>query len=254
MKLVGVLCARAASTRLPGKVLKDLCGAPMLERIIERVRAASGLDALVVATTTRPDCDPIEALARRLGCAVFRGSEEDVLGRVRQAGRAAGADAVVELNGDCPFLDPEVIDRIAGAYRSGDYDVVSNGIERTYPMGLYVKAIRQASLDQAVRDTDDPYYHEHVGLYFYAHPEKFRITNILAPRDCYDPLLRLTVDTPEDFELTRRLYEALHRPGRVFGLREVLAYLREHPQLRQLNAHVAGKVQFKIYPVENYAA
>jgi spore coat polysaccharide biosynthesis protein SpsF len=241
MRIVATIQARMRSSRLPGKVLLPVVGKPLLELMIERLRRVSALDAIVVATTVDASCDPIEALARRLGVGCFRGSEEDVLDRVLQAARAAGADLIVETTGDCPLIDPLTVQRVVESFLAHEVDYCSNILTRTYPRGMDVQVFPTTVLEEVARLTGDQADREHVSLYIYEHPERFRLLNVESglPREAAE--LRLTVDAPEDFELIKAIYEALYPADPAFGLREILALFAQRPGLRELNRHVLQK-------------
>jgi spore coat polysaccharide biosynthesis protein SpsF len=226
------------SSRLPGKVLLEAAGKPLLEHMVERLRRARTLDAIVIATTDEAASDPIVALAERLGVGCFRGSEDDVLGRVLGAAQAHQADVIVETTGDCPLIDPAVLDLVVGRFHAGGVDYCSNTLERTYPRGLDVQAFPTAVLAEVAGLTDEPADREHVSLYIYEHPERYRLRSVVSGRPELGDL-RLTVDTPEDYALIRAIFEALH--PRDFGLQDVLDLLERSPELRELNRHVQQK-------------
>lgn len=241
MKIVCFIEARCTSTRLPGKVLLPILGKPMLELMIERLRRARTLDGLVIATTDRPTDDPIEALGRRLGVGVFRGSEEDVLGRVLGAAQAFGADVIVETTGDCPLIDPALVDKVVADFRIGGADFVSNSLAYTTPIGTDVRVFTTVALAEINRLSQDPSDHEHVSLHFWEHPEKYRLRNVRTELPAEVTQLRLTVDTLDDFELVRAVYEALYPQQPDFTLAAVLTFLAQHPQLARSNQHIQQK-------------
>ena len=233
--------ARMRSTRLPGKVLLPLLGRPLLERMIERLRRARRADVIVVATTTNPADDPIVALADSIGVASYRGSELDVLARVLEAARSVGADLIVETTADCPLIDPGVVDQLIQTFGANQVDYCANVLRPTYPRGLDVQVFPTRVLAEVANLTTDPADREHVSLYIYEHPDRYRLLNVASglPDDLAD--LRLTVDTPEDFELVTRVYEALY-PGKPdFGLADLATLFAARPDLRAINQHVRQK-------------
>ncbi len=240
-RIVITIEARMLSSRLPGKVLRPILGRPMLALMIERLRLVEKAAAIIVATTTDPSCDAIEALARELGVGCFRGSEDDVLDRVLQAARAADADVIVETTGDCPLIDPAVIGTVIDAFLAGGADYVGNVLRPTWPRGMDVQVFPRAVLERVAQLTNDPADREHVSLYIYEHPEIFRLRNVESglPADAAD--LRLTVDTPEDFELVTHVYEALYRENPHFGVAAILALFARHPELPEINRAVRQK-------------
>ena len=240
-RIVITIEARMLSSRLPGKVLRPILGRPMLALMIERLQRVKNVAAIVVATTVDPSCDPIETLARELGVSCFRGSEDDVLDRVLQAARAAEADLIVETTGDCPLIDPAVIDVMIADFLAGGADYVANILQPTWPRGMDVQVFPRAVLERVAQLTNDPADREHVSLYIYEHPETFRLRNVVSglPADVAE--LRLTVDTREDFALVTRIYEALYVGNPRFGMMEILALFAEHPDWREINRAVQQK-------------
>ncbi|HLM69346.1 MAG TPA: glycosyltransferase family protein [Longimicrobium sp.] len=241
MHIVCFIEARMRPTRLPGKVLMPLLGRPMLERMIERLRRARTLDGIVVATTDGEADQPIADLARRLGVGCFRGSEEDVLARVLGAARAHGADVIVETTGDCPLHEPAIIDKVVADFRLGGADFVSNILPYSTPRGTDCRVFTTDALDAINRTSDDPADHEHVSLHFWEHPEKYRLRNVATELPPEAAELRLTVDTPADFELVRRVYEALYPANPAFTLWDVLELMRREPELARINQDVRQK-------------
>lgn len=211
-KVVAIIQARMTSTRLPGKVLADIHGKPMLERMLDRVRRARSLDEIIVATTVNATDDPVVELGRRLGVRVFRGDEADVLGRYRAAAREASADVVVRLTADCPMIDPAVVDQAVAMFLEGDWDYLSNSRVRTYPDGLDVEVFTRDALERAAREARHPQLREHVTLYINGRYKDlpcgtFRVGDMAYERDLSH--LQWSVNTAEDLERVRRLFAAL---------------------------------------------
>ncbi len=240
-RIVATIEARMTSTRLPGKVLKEAVGKPMLELMIERLARAPSLDGIVVATTSNATDDPIEALARRLGVGVWRGSETDVLQRVLDAARHHKIDVIVETTGDCPLIDPVLVEDCVRTYRAANVDYVSNVLERSYPVGMDTQVFAASVLADVARRTDDPADREHVSLYIYRHPEIYSLRNVPAPPALARPDLALTLDTPEDYAMIASVFEALYPRNSAFTLADVLALLDRRPDIAALNAHVRRK-------------
>lgn len=233
--------ARMRSERLPGKVLAPVAGRPLLELMVERLRRVRLADDIVIATTMDSSCDGIAQLASQIGVGCFRGSEEDVLDRVLLASREARAELIVETTGDCPLLDPATVDRVIGAFLSSDVDYCSNTLRRTYPRGMDVQVFPLRVLDEVARSTSDPVDREHVSLYIYEHPERFRLMNIESGLSPGAEDIRLTVDTPQDLQLVRQVFERLLPRRRDFDLADIMALLRQHPELLAINASVRQK-------------
>lgn len=231
---IAIIQARVGSTRLPGKVLADLCGRPLLAQVIERAKLIRGLDRVVVATTTAERDRPLLELAGRCGAEAFSGSEEDVLDRYYRAAQSFGAETVVRLTADCPLLDPEVSGRVLARFRQGDVDYASNCRPPTFPNGLETEVFSFAALERAWSEAVLTSEIEHVTPYIWKRPQSFRLANVTSPVDL--SALRWTVDEPQDLEFVRAVYGRLHREGAPpFGLAEVLALLEREPGLSNIN-------------------
>jgi spore coat polysaccharide biosynthesis protein SpsF len=243
MRIVSTIEARMASTRLPGKTMRKILGRPMLELLIERLKRARKVDEIVVATTVNPEDEVIIKLAERVGVKWFRGSSEDVLDRVLRAAKAHKGDVIVEMTGDCPLLDPEIVDTMVTKFLAGKgkYDYVANIIKRTYPRGLDTQVFPVAVLEEVSHLTQDPADRENVSLYIYEHPEKYRLLNVEAPPELARPDLRLTVDTEEDLRLTREIYSALFPGKPAFTTLDVIKLIDANPALAMVNVHVQQK-------------
>ncbi|HXG87648.1 MAG TPA: aminotransferase class III-fold pyridoxal phosphate-dependent enzyme [Vicinamibacterales bacterium] len=229
MKAVAIIQARMASTRLPGKILVDLAGKPLLLRVVERVRRARTLDQVVVATTSSPADDEVETFCTANDIPCFRGSEEDVLDRYYQAARAHHADIVVRITGDCPLIDPAVIDRVVAAYRPADDDYVANVFRYTWPDGLDTEVFGFHALERAWRDATKPSEREHVTSYLRT-SGSFRTRSVENEIDLSSRNYRWTVDDPVDLEFVRDVYGRLASQPE-FGFEEVVMLLEKSPAL-----------------------
>lgn len=239
---IAVIQARSGSRRLPGKVLIDIAGQPMLARVVARARRAETLDRVVVATTTDPDDDPVARLCAERGYPCYRGSTHDVLDRYYQAAHAFGAGVIVRLTGDCPLIDPDLIDRTVRAFQASGVDFAANRLpppwERTYPIGLDVEVCSLAALTRAWEEATAPHQREHVMPYLYEEPGRFRVLTI--EHDCDLGNLRWAVDTREDLHLVREIYR--HFDGSSdFSWQAVLALIEANPALAAINAGVSHK-------------
>lgn len=247
MSVVAVIQARMTSTRLPGKVLMEVRGKPMLGYQIERVARAKRLDRVVIATTTNATDDPIAAFARQAGIGLHRGSEQDVLGRVAEAAQTSLPTGVpktiVRLTADCPLIDPGLIDAVVACLTDSvpPVDYASNAIPRSWPIGLDVEAMTFEALMQADLEATDPYDREHVTPFLYRQPDRFRLGHVPSP----EPLAqhRWTLDERSDFELLSAILTALYPSKPDFGYRDVLDLLADRPDLARLNAGVAQKTR-----------
>ena len=221
-RILTILQARMSSSRLPGKVMRPLLGQPMMARQIERLHRARHLGRLVVATSIGLEDDVVAAETQRLGADSFRGSLLDVLDRYAQALAAFGpADHVVRVTADCPLTDWTVFDQVVEHHLACGADYTSNTVDRSYPKGLDVEIVRADLLALAAAEGQDPYEREHVTPFFYRRPERFQIEQLVqSPRL---DALRWTVDTPDDFTFTTRVYEALHAAKPDFLSDDILA-------------------------------
>jgi spore coat polysaccharide biosynthesis protein SpsF len=241
LRIVVTVEARMRSTRLHGKVLKPILGRPSLEIMVERLKRAKH-DEIVIATAVDPSCDPIEELAYKLKVGCYRGSEEDVLDRVLKAAREARADLIVEMTADCPIVDPATINQVIEPfYRDKDLDYVTTGLQHTFPTGMGAQGFPLSVLEEVARLTDDPVDHEHVSLFIYKHPELFKILNVCSDLPSHTADYRLTVDTPEDFELIKWIYGTLYPTNPNFTLRDVVNLLDRNQELAKLNSHIQQK-------------
>lgn len=242
MKTVIIVQARMTSSRLPGKVLKPVLGKPLLEYQIERLQQVKLANEIVIATTTNNTDQPIIDLCDRLAISTFRGPELDVLARYYAAATLYAADVIVRVTSDCPLIDPSVIDRVIQFYLDHDdsYDYVSNCLERTYPRGMDTEAFSYQALQQADSEAVAEPDREHVTPFIHRQPQRYRLRNVGYSTD--QSHYRWTVDTVEDFELIRRILEALHPRQPHFTLEDCLLLLAQHPDWSMLNAHIEQKL------------
>jgi spore coat polysaccharide biosynthesis protein SpsF len=242
MRRVAIVQARMGSTRLPGKVLADLAGAPMLQRQLERLARCERLDEVVLATTAAPADDPVAALAARLGLRAHRGPGADVLARYAGAAREARAELVVRLTADCPLVDPKATDAVVAALetRRSACDYASNVLERHLPRGLDTEALWRDVLERVDRLARSPAAREHVTAFIHAErPDLFALHAVRGPEDAAD--LRWTVDTPADLAMVRRLFAELGLAEAPRPAAEVIAWVRAHPEVASMNGHVEQK-------------
>lgn len=218
------------STRLPGKVLADVVGKPMLYHVVNRARRVKGLDSIVVATTHRPQDDAVERICTEIGSPCFRGSDDDVLDRYYQAAKAFGARVIMRITSDCPLLDPEVSHAVLTRFCRGDVDYASNIQPPTFPDGLDTEIFSFAALEQSWREATLASEREHVTPYMWKNPEKFRLANVTHSPDL--SAYRWTVDEAQDLEFVRSVYRSVGRS--VFGIGEVIHILGLYPEVGRL--------------------
>ncbi len=231
MSTVAILQARMTSSRLPGKVMLDLHGAPMIQRQLERINRATLLDTIVVATSTDPSDDALAAFVSGLGFEVERGPLDDVLARYVQVIDQMAPEVVVRLTADCPLTSPSVIDSVIDGFRSGDFDYFSNTLQPTFPDGLDVEVVRSSVLTWVNSNSSDAHEHEHVTLGVYRRPEQFRVGNLTS--DINHSSLRWTVDNSDDLKFVRNVYAELFDENSDFEYEDVLALLERQPELNR---------------------
>ncbi|MBI5240021.1 MAG: NTP transferase domain-containing protein [Elusimicrobia bacterium] len=242
MKVIASIQARMGASRLPGKVLKDICGKPMLLWQVERLRRCRLLNDILIATTTSAADDRIVEFCKDHAVACYRGPENDVLGRIAGLIREHRPDVHVELFGDSPLPDAELVDEVVSAFLkdSRALDCLTNSRKTTYPPGQEVIVYAAAALLEADRLTaaDDP-LREHSSFNVLRRPEVFRIRDLEAPPRYRHPDVYLEVDTPEDLELIRAVVGHFAALGQgYFSLAQILDFLRERPELARINARV----------------
>jgi len=241
VKRIIAVQARMTSSRLPGKVLLDVAGRPMLAQQLRRLKQCREAEDIVIATTVNPADDPLAELARKEGVGVVRGSESDVLERFLRLTRETKADVVVRITADCPLICPDETDRVITAL-TGELDYAANVLQRTYPRGLDTEAMHADVVERMNRLAHSEFAREHVTTFIrLEQPQLFRCCSVVDESGNNSDL-RWTVDVPEDLRLVRALYQALNLGTQFVGYRDILAYVRAHPELSQLNAHVAQKL------------
>lgn len=232
--VVAIVQARMGSSRLQGKVLKEILGKPMLWHLVNRLKWSKLIDKIVVATTVNDRDKPILKLAEELGIDSFAGSEEDVLDRYYQAANSYNADTIVRITADCPLIDPELVDKVIGHYLENidRLDYVHSGIG--YPDGIVETAVCSfTALEKAWREARLASEREHVTAYIWKNPQIFRIATVENEKDLSH--MRLVVDHKEDFQLVTEIFQSLYKEGEIFHLNDILDLLSKRPELLELN-------------------
>ena len=244
MKTVLIVQARMTSTRLPGKVLKPVLGKPLLSYQIERLSRVKLADELVIATTTNETDQPIIDLCIKLKTPYSRGSENDVLARYYWAAKEYNADTVVRVTSDCPVIDPGVVDKIIHYYnvRRPLYDYVSNTLDRSYPRGMDTEVFSADVLKEIFLEAVAPADREHVTPFIYKNPERYKLANVTNNSD--ESRHRWTVDTVEDYELIKKIIEALYPKNPNFLMDDILRLFESHPDWFLINSHIEQKPVF----------
>ena len=240
-RVVAILQARLQSSRLPGKIMADICGRPMVAHILNRLKATPGIDRVVLAVP-RDDFAMLRPVAEQNGAEIHPGPSDDVLKRFYSTASRFEAPYLVRATADNPLIDPYMLARCVQECLSGRWDIVGcrglplGAAAETFPSGLLELLNRCGKLD---------YHREHVTSYIYENKKEFRIKRLNAPRRLKAPDLRLTVDAPEDLFLIRRVYEKLYQPGGLVRLEEAIDFLRNNPELASLNSHVRQRTWTK---------
>lgn len=234
IKTLAIVQARMGATRLPGKVLADICGVPMLRHLLDRLKAVPTIDDLVVATTTNPEDDVLAAWLANAGVACYRGSSDDVLDRFVQAATGRHAELIVRVTADDPLKDPGIISQVINVLKADpSLDYASNTIEPTWPEGLDIEVVRLEALLRAHREATLKSDREHVTTYIWNRPEIFKLRNLSWHRNLSH--WRWTVDKPADLELMRRIL-ARFADKPLVDYREIVDWIERHPELLEINS------------------
>lgn len=241
MQAVAIIQARMGSTRLPGKVMLSLDGGYVIEHDILRAQASAEVEHVVVATTFHPQDDIVAHYAKAAGANVYRGSQDDVLGRIHSAAEQYNADIIVRLTGDNPFVEPELVSEVVRRVRNG-VDYASNKIDRTWPVGVDAEAFTMESFDYVESVARAPHHREHVTPYYHEHAEKFDIENITADEVYGEKLLhsvdniRMTLDEMSDYIVYHRIYNEVDYDNFI-DVREAIEYILDN-NLQVINKNV----------------
>lgn len=238
--IVAIVEARMTSSRLPGKHLLRANGKPMLQHLVERLRRVSLINKIVIATTINPADDELVNFAKDVGVDFYRGSELDVMGRVVEAGEAFAADVICEVTGDCPIIDPELVEQLIQTFLENDAVYVNNG-RHGLPDGMGAQVFYLSALKQSAEMTRDPLDREHVTLHIRRHSELFPSIRLVAPKSLRWPELGLTLDELDDYKLLKRIIEYFGVTNPYFSCAEAIQLLRENAVWLDINQHVKRK-------------
>ncbi|MGO9388420.1 MAG: cytidylyltransferase domain-containing protein [Methanobacterium sp.] len=247
MRIGVIIQARSASTRLPGKVLKNLpwnSEVTVLGQVIRRCKQSNELDLIIVATTMDSADEAIVDIAMGENVPCFRGSRSNVLERYYKAANEYGLDVIVRVTSDCPCVDPGIIDDLIVKHLESDCDYTSNTLVRTFPVGLDVEVFNFDALRKCLTYTLDDLDREHVTRFIYTHPDIFRIRNIEAVEDYYAPEIRVTLDTGEDYMLLSAVYDYLYERDKFFDTGDIISLFKFKPWLHFINGKVLSKKVF----------
>ena len=247
VRIGAVIVARMNSSRFPGKSMADIAGRPSLEWLISRAGKSRFVRKICIATTYDVSDQPIENLANQVGVQCIRGSENDVLGRVLEAARCTDLDIVIHLTGDCPLIDPDIIDDVVELFFREGADYAKNfqwgenaDPALNFPNGLDVEVFRTKALAEVDRLTTDPWLREHVTEPLYTWPQ-FKAVTLRAPLELARPDIRMCLDTREDFELIKTIFENLCHTNEHFSAQDIIRFLDNHPDLLELNKDISQK-------------
>lgn len=227
------------STRLPNKVLKDLCGRPVLWHVVERLKYCKHVSDIVIATTILPEDDAIQKFCEENNIKFSRGSSDNVLSRYYEAAKEFNAETIIRITSDCPVIDPVLLDEMITEFNKENVDYMSNSLERTFPRGLDAEIFSFASLEKSYKEASLQYELEHVTPYIYRHPELFSLKNFAHDKDY--SFHRWTLDTEEDFELISEIYKELYKEGELFLWKDILKLFEIKPELIEINKHIEQK-------------
>jgi spore coat polysaccharide biosynthesis protein SpsF len=238
MKILAIIQARMGSERLPGKVIKSIMNKPMIIYTLERLKKSRYIDEIILATSSLDKDNKLEDVAVSYGFNVFRGEENNVLKRYKEANDMHNGDIIIRITGDCPFIDPLIVDEVICYYLINNFDYVRLDVPDSFIRGFDVEVFSKASLENTYSSAIDEQYKEHVTLYMYKHPEKFKV-GYFKGTDFYNKNYRLCVDTPEDFEVVKKIYE--HFNDEYVSSKAVVKYLDENPQIACINLDIIQK-------------
>ena len=244
MSVNAIIQARCGSTRFPNKVFALIDGKPLLWHVVNRLKYATKIDDIIVATTISEKDDKIEEWCKENNVHCFRGSEENVLNRYYSASEAFPSDYVVRITADDPFKEPKVIDAVVTKLMEEGYDHVTNNLPPSFPEGLDCEAFKKSALDRSEREAETAFEREHVTQYIYHHPEIFKIGNVSNPENL--SYLRWTVDKDVDFEMVKAVYAHRNPANKgILLMDEILDILKANPEIEKINSEVERSAMYK---------
>ena len=238
-KIVAIIQVRMTSTRLPGKVLMDIEGKPMIWHVINRLKFSKELDDVILAISNKRESDILEKFAKNNSIKYFRESEEDVLLRYYKTAKKFKVDVIVRITSDCPLIDPKIIDMVIQKYLNSGTDYASNTLERTFPKGLDVEVLNFNTLEESYQKAKEYYEREHVTPYIYKNPKKFRLINVKNKNNL--SYMRWVVDEKKDLEFIREIYKKIYLKKKIFYMKDIAAILGKYPKLMKINEKVKQK-------------
>ncbi|MBN1824457.1 MAG: glycosyltransferase family protein [Endomicrobiales bacterium] len=236
MKITAIIQARMGASRLPGKVLMDMVGKTVLERVIERVKLSKMVNEVVVATTVNEKDRKIIALCGKIGVPCFPGSEDDVLDRFYQAAKSYGPDHIVRITSDCPLMDSHIIDDVVRLHLAEKSDYTSNTLEETYPDGEDVEIFTFNALEKAWREAKLQSEREHVTPYIWKNSSVFKLS--VKKNEINLSGKRWTLDEERDYAFIKRIYEELYPGNPNFGIKEIAEYIKNNKNVESINSEI----------------
>ena len=240
MKIAAIVEARMSSSRLPGKVLLKANNKPMLEHLIDRLKSIKLIESIIIATTLNPSDDIICDLAKKNKIFYFRGSENNVLERVVKASNYYDPKIIVQITGDCPIIDPNIVDQIVMIYLENKCDYVGNSHIRSYPDGMDVQVFSKRNLLKSYSMARKKLEFEHVTLNMRMNPKIFKPLHVIAPKNIFWPELGLTLDENEDYKLLKKIIEYFPKKY-LFTCLEVVNLLKKNKKWIKINQHIKRK-------------
>jgi len=238
-KTIVIIQARMGSTRLPNKVMKDLCGKPVLWHVVNRLKHSKYISDIVIATTALPEDDAIQKFCEENNLKYYRGSSENVLSRYYEAAGKYEAETVIRITSDCPVIDPVLLDEMIVDFNNSNADYMSNSLLRTFPRGLDAEIFSFKVLEKTYKEASKQYELEHVTPYIYQHPELFSLKNFANVTDY--SYHRWTLDTEEDYKLLQEIYNNLYDEVKLFQWKDILKLVELKPELLEINKHIEQK-------------
>ncbi|PIT89244.1 MAG: hypothetical protein COU27_01350 [Candidatus Levybacteria bacterium CG10_big_fil_rev_8_21_14_0_10_36_7] len=236
MSTIAIIQARTNSSRLPKKVLLDLCGKTVLERVIERVSDAKKIDQVIVTTTTKKEDNIITEICQKNNIKYSRGKEEDVLDQFYQAAKLYRASNIVRITADCPMIDPEIIDKTIDLYQKEKAGYAVNGIPNSFPEGINVEVFSFSALEKAWHNTHLKSEREHVTIYLWKNPDIFNKKSLINKVNLSDH--RWVIDYPEDYQFVKKVFDKLYPQNPKFRMNDILNFLEANPEITKINYHI----------------